>query len=193
MLSDFFSEEHALNTENDRLISNSLSMLILHSACNNSATFGSSRSKRLGAELAPESHFIQPPKQCKEPSYHMAGWSSDSTVMLPPMGNSLLHKGAHPTLVSKLFLILRRDLPSYTPTHGTGHLPQIHSAWLHPFAHSLPSYTWQWRVCVPLVFLSKEVRPQSLPLFLRYCDFHSITAQSVFTSPPFHSQYVTPK
>lgn len=77
----------------------------------------------------------------------MCGWSSDSTVMLLPTGNSLLGKGAHPTLVSKLFLVLRGNLPSCHPTHRPGPLPQSHPTRLHSLPHNHPSYTWQWDMC----------------------------------------------
>lgn len=76
----------------------------------------------------------------------MCGWSSDSTVMLLPTGNSLLGKGAHPTLVSKLSLVLRGNLPSCHPTHRPGPLPQSHPARLHSLPHNHPSYTWQWGI-----------------------------------------------
>lgn len=77
----------------------------------------------------------------------MRGWSSDSTVRLLPTGNSLLGKGAHPTLVSKLFLVLRRNLPSCHLTHRPGPLPQSRPARLHSLPCNHPPYTWQWGTC----------------------------------------------
>lgn len=78
-------------------------MLILSSACNSSATFGSSRSLTLRSWTASERHFIPPPKQCREPSYNVVGWSYDSPVKLPPMGKSLLHKGTILLLLANPF------------------------------------------------------------------------------------------
>lgn len=190
MLSGFFFKrgEHALNSENNRSLSNSL-LILLHSAFHNSATFGSSRSPCLGVEMAPESHFIPPCKRFTEPGYSMLHWSSDSAGMLLPMRSSLLHKGAHPTLVSKLFLILRGGLPFCNP-YRPGHLPQGHSAWLPPCPGQ---YMTAFHIPGNGGMCLQERHPQSPLLSLRHHDFQTTTAQSALISPPFHSQYVTPR
>ena len=110
--------------------------------------------------------------------------SSDSAVVFLPTGSSLLHKGA--MLLRKLFLVPRRDLPSYNPypkawpspsqsLSRTAFLPQGH-----------PSYTWQQVYASPWLF-----HPQPLPLSLRHHDFQTVLVQAASISPPFHSQYVT--
>lgn len=105
--------------------------------------------------------------------------------MLLSMGNSLLHKGAHPTLVIKLFLIVRWGLPSCNPS------PE---AWPYP-SGPLSSHVHTATLRIPGNggMCPQEGCPQSPLLSLMHHDFQTITAQSAFISLPFHSQYMTPR
>lgn len=130
--------------------------------------------------------YISPSSQRRQPCHYMLGWSSDSTVMLLPMGNSLLHKGVYPTFVSKLFLILRSVLLQPFPIglalypRATEHVYIL----FHTAALNLPG---NGVICVPLAFLSKQ------SIVLRHHDFQTGPIQAASISPPFHFQYVTPK
>lgn len=85
-------------------------------------------------------NFISPSRQGREPCHSMLGWSSNSTVMLLPTGDSLLHIGVCPILVNNLFLILRRDLPSCNPYPES--FPPEPLSVAASFPHSRPPYTW---------------------------------------------------
>lgn len=101
------------------------------------------------------------------------------------MGNSLFHKGAHPTVVSKLLLILRRDQPS-CKTLPTGLALALRATQHgHILSHMATLQTPGNTGCVPLTFSSREEHPQLLPLSVRHQDFQTITVQAASISHHF--------
>ena len=131
----FLKERHTLNSENDRSLSNSLSILVLHPAYNNSAT----KFKVImpwSWTGTRESFLSHLPFSAGSPATICLAGHQTQLWCFCPRGTHYFTRVSILLLWANSFWYWEEICLPATPTHRPGPLPQSHSAWLHPLPQS---------------------------------------------------------